>query len=163
MSTPDHATIVVGIDGTEASRAALRWATRYAQHTPAPARVNAVAVWRLPSTMAAPDGSGMVPLTSDADLEAQAWHWLDEALEDLPPGSDGDAVTPTVEGGNPRDVLLERASDAELLVLGNKSRGAIAGAIAGSVVQHCVHHARCPVLLVPVDDVPTPEPTESEE
>ena len=163
MSTPGRA-IVVGIDGSEPARAALRWAVRQSALTGAP--VHAVAVWRQPSVLAAPDGTGMSPVIPDADLEAQAGRWLEEALATLSEARDdgpGDGiVTPSVRDGDPREVLLELGRDAELLVLGNKARGAIAGAIAGSVAQHCLHHARCPVLLVPADDPPSADPTNTE-
>ncbi|MQA15745.1 MAG: hypothetical protein GEV09_16780 [Pseudonocardiaceae bacterium] len=67
--------------------------------------------------------------------------------------------------GDAATVLLEAAHDPELLVVGNGGRGALAGAVAGSVALRCVHHARCPVVLVPdptastsLERLSTPEP-----
>ena len=54
-----------------------------------------------------------------------------------------------VAPGDPGDVLLEHASDADALVLGNSRRGGIAGALLGSVGLPCVHHATCPLVLAP--------------
>jgi nucleotide-binding universal stress UspA family protein len=153
VSKPNGTNLVVGIDGSEPSRAALRWAVHHAELTGG--RVHAVAVWRQPSVVAAPDApAALLPVTSDADLEAQARTWVDEALAEVP--ASADLVVSRVEEGDPDSVLLELASDAELLILGNKARGAIAGAIAGSVALHCLHHARRPVVLVPADDLPRP-------
>ena len=153
MSEPQKTDLVVGIDGSEPSRAALRWAVRHAQLVQG--RVRAVAAWRQPSLTAAPDGTAAIPVTSNEDLEAQAKHWIDDALAELPEDA-VDHVVASVEEGDAGSVLLDLGSDAELLVLGNKARGAIVGAIAGSVALHCVHHARRPVVLVPADDLPRP-------
>jgi nucleotide-binding universal stress UspA family protein len=145
--------IVVGVDGTEAGVAALRWAADQARMTGA--RVHAIAVVG-PASMVAggPElGGGFVPRTivEDEQLAASADAWLTAAIAALPAearsGVDrqaphGDAVT----------VLLEAARDADLLVLGNHHRGAIAGALTGSVAQRCAHHATCPLVLVPAPE-----------
>lgn len=153
MSEAKEVELVVGIDGSEPSKAALRWAVRQAELVRG--RVRAVAAWRQPTVAAAPDGTAAMPVVSDDDLEAQARHWIDDALAELP-GNTADLVASSVEEGDPGSVLLDHGSNAELLILGNKSRGAIAGAIAGSVALHCVHRARRPIVLVPADDLPRP-------
>jgi nucleotide-binding universal stress UspA family protein len=141
-------TIVVGIDGSAPARAALRWATEYAELSGA--RVRAVAVWQQPETVS--DGLAvMAPVAADDDLAAQARSWVDEAVAVLP--GEGEKLTaPTVLEGQAKEVLLDLARDAQLLVLGNKRHGAVAAAVIGSVALSCVHHARCPVILVPEDD-----------
>lgn len=153
MSEPKEVDMVVGIDGSEPSKAALRWAVRHAELVRG--RVHAVAAWQQPSSVAAPDGTAGMAVIPDDDLEAQAKHWIDEALAELP-GNAADLVLASVQEGDAGSVLLDQASKAELLILGNKARGAIAGAIAGSVALHCVHHARRPIVLVPADDLPRP-------
>jgi nucleotide-binding universal stress UspA family protein len=50
--------------------------------------------------------------------------------------------------GHPAQVLLNVADRADLLVVGSRGHGGVAGALLGSVSQHCAHHARCPVLIV---------------
>ncbi|HEY3649052.1 MAG TPA: universal stress protein [Streptosporangiaceae bacterium] len=145
MSSP---TIVVGIDGSAPARAALRWATEYAELSRA--HVRAVAVWQQPAPVS--DGfGGMVPVAPDDDLSAQAQSWVDEAMAALP--RDGAKLAArTVLEGAAKELLLDLAEDAQLLVLGNKRRGAVAAAVIGSVALSCVHHASCPVILVPEDD-----------
>jgi nucleotide-binding universal stress UspA family protein len=64
-----------------------------------------------------------------------------------------------LEQGDPAEVLVEHARHAEMLVLGNHGRGALAGALVGSVAQRCAQRAPCPLVLVPLP--PTPDPTPS--
>jgi nucleotide-binding universal stress UspA family protein len=146
MSAPDRASVIVGIDGSAPARAALHWALHHAELVRS--RVCAVAVWHPPiSVVSIPGAAGMASLT-DAELGSQARRWLGEAMGELPSGADA-IVTTHAEMGDPPTVLLELAQDAELLVLGNKARGALASAIVGSVVQSCLRRASCPVVLVP--------------
>jgi nucleotide-binding universal stress UspA family protein len=105
--------------------------------------VHAVAVWHQPLQFG--DGMPMPP----EEFEAEARTWLTEALPDLRATDPGAEVHTHLEQGDPATALLERARDADLLVLGNHGRGAIAGALLGSVAQRCAHRARCPVVLVP--------------
>lgn len=146
MSKPDQPTVVVGIDDTDAAKAALRWAVHQAESTRG--TVAAVAVWHQPVTMTAGTADMIAPIVDDADLEAQARRWLGDALGSLP-GDTERLVRGEVLSGEPTEVLLERARGAELLVLGNKRRGSVAGAVVGSVALSCTHHAECPVVLVP--------------
>ena len=146
MSKPDQPTVVVGIDDTEAARAALRWAVHQAEATRSV--VAAVAVWHQPTAMTAGTADMIAPIVDDADLEAQAQRWLSDAIAELPGGTD-QLVHEEVLSGEPTDTLLERAREAELLVLGNHRHGRLAGAVIGSVALACTHRADCPVVLVP--------------
>jgi len=65
-------------------------------------------------------------------------------------------VLPRVVQGHPAQVLLEAARGAQMLVVGSRGHGTLAGMLLGSVSQHCVQHAPCPVLVVPA--VPQPSP-----
>jgi nucleotide-binding universal stress UspA family protein len=131
--------VVVGVDGSEGSKEALRWAAREAQLRDASLAV--VMCWEYPIV---PYG---VWAFYDAGLEAK--ETLDRAVYDvLGVGEDGD-VTVTVVEGRPGMELLEQAKNADLLVLGTRGRGLFAGLLLGSVSQHCVAHASCPVVVVP--------------
>ncbi len=133
--------VIVGIDGSVESRAALVWALRHTAHTGGD--VHAVAVWHQPIQF----GVAALPDPPAREFEAEARAWLAEALPDPP--ADRARVHTHIEQGDPTDVLLNHALDAELLVLGNHGRGALRGAHLGSVGLRCVNHAPCPVLLVP--------------
>jgi nucleotide-binding universal stress UspA family protein len=137
------AAVVVGIDGSEQSRAALLWAMRYATLTGA--TVEPVAVWHQPVQF-----SDVPPPPAD-DFQRQAHQWLAEAVSGSQ-DSAGDPAPPVwahIEQGDPSQVLLAYSDRAQLLVLGNHGRGALGAMVLGSVAQRCAHHARCPVLVVP--------------
>lgn len=137
---PGSPVVVVGIDGSDPSRAALAWAVGYAEQVGA--TVRAVAVWQQPSAI------GQAEWFPEPEYERAAQAWLDDALAGLPGGPHED-VEGLVARGDPGDTLLEHARGAGALVLGNSRPGGVAGALLGSVGQHCVHHAECPLVLVP--------------
>ncbi|AEW98072.1 MULTISPECIES: universal stress protein [Streptomycetaceae] len=133
--------IVVGVDGSASSRAALTWALRQAELTGAV--VEAVLAWQPPDAW-----YGLVPPagTLDAYREA-AGGVLARALAETVDAARASRVRSRVAEGNPAAVLLEAARGAELLVVGHRGHG-FAGALIGSVGLHCTHHAPCPVAVV---------------
>ena len=142
-------TIVVGVDGSDESHAALRWALEEAALRGAVVR--AIHAWMVP-VMASP--VGVLPVSVDHDeLQASAGdqlrQWITAAQGEVP-HHDVPIEAATVEGSS-TSALLESAADADLLVLGGRRHGALAGLLLGSVAHQCVHHAPCPVVLVPSD------------
>ncbi|KAE8764850.1 universal stress protein [Georgenia thermotolerans] len=131
--------IVVGVDGSESSKAALRWAARQAELTGA--ELWAVQAWQPPSTY------GMPVDYSNADFEAQVGESLRGTIVAALGERPDVPVSPQVVEGHPAAVLTQAAQQADLLVLGSHGRGAFAGMLLGSVSQHCVQHAPCPVLV----------------
>ena len=132
--------IVVGVDGSDSSKAALRWAIRQAKLTGG--SVDAVTVWRFPSTHGwAPRPEG-VP-----DLEGAAKRTLIAALAEVSGLEPGVLVRPVVTEGDAAGALLRAARGAELLVVGSRGHAGFASALLGSVSMHCVLHAHCPVLV----------------
>jgi nucleotide-binding universal stress UspA family protein len=61
----------------------------------------------------------------------------------------GVTATPVLVEGQPADALCAEAEGAELLVVGSRGLGGFHGLLVGSVSQQCVHHAPCPVVVVP--------------
>lgn len=133
--------IVAGIDGSESSKAALRWAIRQAKLTGA--TVDAVMAWRYPSTY------GLAPMAgSEIDLEGDARQDLMEILNEVSALEPDVTVHPKVVEGQPSEVLVRAAKDADLLVVGSRGHGALASTMIGSVSINCVQHSHCPVLIL---------------
>ncbi len=148
-------TIVVGVDGSDASHGALRWAVAEAQLRDA--RVLAVHVWAfIPPT---PIGDpGMMPMPAGdypGQLEAErtaAESELDGALAAaFPDGVPGEVETRLAEG-DAAEALVDEAEGADLLVVGSRGRSGIASVLLGSVSRHVVSHAPCPVVVVKASD-----------
>lgn len=136
--------IVVGVDGSAPSKAALRWAIRQAELTGA--SVEAVTSWHYP-VMA---GYGWAPVagTTDNDFDSIASRLVSEAIAECADPGCTIKISATVREGNAAQVLLDAALGADLLVVGSRGHGGFAGALLGSVSQHCVHHATCPIVIV---------------
>ncbi|WP_406430133.1 universal stress protein [Streptomyces sp. NBC_00631] len=133
--------IVVGVDGSESSMAALRWAVGHAKGFNAV--VEAVIAWEFPATY------GWVPTPPEEwNFEKIAKEKLAETLELALPHGGHVGVRSYVRKGHPAGVLVDFSRGAELLVVGSRGHGGFAGVLLGSVSQHCVTHAACPVLVI---------------
>lgn len=142
--------IVVGVDSSHGSKAALGWALNQARLTGA--AVEAVAAWQQPPTYEYSYGAIPFP-SSDDSIAAITEKVLAETVADVVATGDQPVdVRIKVARGPAAQVLLEAAVGAELLVVGSRGHGAFAGMLLGSVSQHCTHHAPCPVIVVPNDD-----------
>jgi nucleotide-binding universal stress UspA family protein len=129
--------IVVGVDGSPESKGALRWAAREAEAAGRP--LHAVLVGELSLAY------GLVD-RAEPDWAAHAEHTLSAAVDDAL-GAEAATVHREVLEGPPSEMLLRRATDADLLVLGSRGRGGFTGLLLGSVSQHAAAHAPCPVVV----------------
>lgn len=138
--------IVAGVDGSDASRAALSWA--YDEATHHGAALNVVMTWKSPTLPMPPPYGGAV----DGDYESQprnsALAQLDAFVSDLVPQTPAVDVRTSIEEGSPAKVLIERSKEADLLVVGSRGLDGFAGMLLGSVSQHLVAHAECPVVVI---------------
>lgn len=133
--------IVVGIDGSPSSKAALRWAIRQARL--AGCAVDAVTAWHYPT------GYGWGPIADGAvDFEADAKKTLADALNEVSGLEPEVPVRPLVTEGHAAEVLLAAAKGADMLVVGSRGHGGFSSALLGSVSLYCVLHAHCPVLVL---------------
>lgn len=140
-------TVVVGIDGSEGSTRALRFALDEARARDAQLRV--VSAWHVPPMLYG-SGWGMVAVPPDkSEFETIARTALEKSLEAVGAETDGVSVTRVVREGQAADVLCEEASGADLLVMGSRGLGGFGGLLLGSVSQQCAQHAPCPVAIVP--------------
>ena len=131
--------IVVGVDGSDSSLAALRWAIRQAKRTGA--AVDAVTAWRYPAAYGgAPVADGATEFEGDAKKTVLVALLGASGVEPRVP------VRPLVVEGHAAEVLLDSAADADLLVVGRHEHSE--SAAAESVSLYCVLHAHCPVLVL---------------
>jgi nucleotide-binding universal stress UspA family protein len=137
--------IVVGVDGSPSSRAALRWAVRQAVLTGG--TVDAVLAWHVPMGF---QGYAWAPIYAEEarDVEEDAQKTIDAVISEEVQPAEHHRVTGLVVNGHPAEVLLDASADADLLVVGSRGHGAMADALLGSVGRRCVHHAHCPVVIM---------------
>jgi nucleotide-binding universal stress UspA family protein len=140
--------IVVGVDGSPGSRAALRWAV--GQAALGGGVVDAVMAWQISAEL---QSFARTPVYAEepgwaATFAADAKKTLEAVVSDEVEPADSQRVTSRVVNGHPAEVLLEASAGAVLLVVGHRGHGAFADALLGSVGQYCVQHAPCPVLVM---------------
>jgi nucleotide-binding universal stress UspA family protein len=144
---PQTSRIVVGVDGSDRSRAALVAAVDAAGRRGAD--VVAIAAYDLADWR---DLSSLVLPTLEeirADVQRGAEEMVDEVLTTSGhPGVPTPHVRIEALRGAAADLLVQAAGDADLLVVGSRGRGALRGLLLGSVALHCVLHATCPVMVV---------------
>ena len=121
--------VVVGADGSAASRAAIAFAAEEA----ALAEVPLLAVCALADRPGNLAGASRIQEAFDRDIA----HWEKEHPELT--------ILRQISLGQPRTALLDAASGAQLLVVGNRGRGGLEGMLLGSVSEAMLHHATCPV------------------
>ena len=137
--------VVVGVDGSAASVAALGWAARYASASGA--RVRTLLAWHYPGTVGGPP-PGRAPEAIRDQTEEQMHQTLDEAIAKAYAGQDASGVEKAIAYGHPAQALIEASREADLLVVGSHGHGAFTGMLVGSVSIHCVTSAHCPVVVL---------------
>lgn len=132
--------IVVGVDGSESSKEALRWAAGQAELTGDDLRV--IMSWEIPSM------AYWAPLPEGLDFDKETRTALHKTVTEVLGDSPTVSLTEVVREGHPAPVLLDESNNAELLVVGSRGHGEFTGMLIGSVSEHCVTHASCPVVVV---------------
>jgi nucleotide-binding universal stress UspA family protein len=146
--------IVVGVDGSEGSQRALRWAAEEALIRAVPLEVVHTYDVRSTRTSLSPespfgrDGWGGRPADVDATVQEAAQHaqeLVDRLVEDL---RGVEVHAEAVPSTDPARTLVERSRGADMLVVGSRGRGDVASLLLGSVSTSCAHHADCPVVII---------------
>ncbi|MCX4744144.1 universal stress protein [Kitasatospora sp. NBC_01287] len=134
--------VVVGVDGSPSSRAALRWAVGHARLLGGVVEV--VGVVELPVNFgwSAP----VVDTTFDEDVTRR--RFTEELDAVLGAGERPVAVRELLVRGDPVEALLEAGRGAEVLVVGSRGHGSVARALLGSVSTEVARQAPCPVVIV---------------
>lgn len=134
--------IVVGVDGSETSKEALRFALAEARLRGC--SVRAVHAWQYPVS----DAWAGMPVNIYDVVEENAKAQLDGVVAEVA-GEGAKEVEQVVVVGAAASALIDNSQDAELLVVGSRGLGGFRGLLLGSVSQQCVHHATCPVVVIP--------------
>jgi nucleotide-binding universal stress UspA family protein len=139
----DRAVIVVGVDDSPQSEAAVRWAGAHAAITHA--ELNLVHAWALePSDMYGPTGE-----IRDAVVPELRKRLIDMATAAIGPSTGAAAWTLDIVQGPPGPTLVQRARSANLLVVGTGEHAGVRRLASGSVSHYCLSHAHGPVVAVP--------------
>ena len=143
--------IVVGVDGSDASQEALRWAADEARLR----SVGLVALhaWSFipaqpigdPGMLAMPAGDLAGQLGAESEAARGA---LEAAVAEVLGAEPGIEVEQKLVEGDPGDTLVAESETAELVVVGSHGRSGLKAALLGSVSGHVVSHAACPVVVV---------------
>jgi nucleotide-binding universal stress UspA family protein len=136
--------VVVGLDGSASSVAALSWAAEYADATGG--TVRAVLAWHYPAAGPAPAGPAPGVVTEEVRQSLQ--DNLDRAVAKVYSDRPAARLETRMSFGHPAQVLIDESQTADLLVVGQRGRGAFTGMLLGSVSIHCVTNAECPVIVV---------------
>ena len=144
--------VLVGVDGSTESAAALAYAVAEAERRGAGLQVVTTFFPEYAvQGRTHPLNASEAPLEIGLEKETRAM--VEEALA-------GSASPPPVEivvaAGSAAGVLIERSADVDVLVLGHRGRGGFASMLLGSVSLQCVLHARCPVIVVRPSAGPDP-------
>jgi nucleotide-binding universal stress UspA family protein len=140
--------IVVGVDGSEGSRAALEYALDEAARRGCGVRV----VWAIPETAYWAGSYGMTPALIEEigkDLENAGREMVDAVVADSGEAVAAVPVEVRAVPGAPAAVLVGQSLEADLLVVGHRGLGGLRSAVLGSVGMQCVLHASGPVTVVP--------------
>jgi nucleotide-binding universal stress UspA family protein len=137
----DKPFMVAGLDGSEQSIRACRWAIKHAKLLGN--AVHLVGAWQVPATIF------ITPTYVEQDYADDARLAYDEALAKTLEGLDASDVQPFLIRGQSRSVLVEAAEGATSLVIGTHGRGNTSpGMHLGSTASYLIHHAPCPVVVV---------------
>lgn len=138
--------ILVGVDGSTASTAALEWAVAEAARRDLP--VQAVMI-HLPQgqIMIGAVPYDALPPTGIAAEHADCVRRLAATVGEVEPS--GATVDQIVATGRPGEELAKLSENAEMLVVGSHGHSRLAEVMLGSVSSYCVHHSTCPVVIIP--------------
>ena len=138
--------IVVGVDGSAASNAAVFWAARQAAMRNVPLSLVHMFKTFVPTFPQIPMPSGVAEWQEDDGRNV-----LEQAVkiaEDAVPTDRKIAITSEVKCSPPVPTLVELSQEAEMVVVGSNGRGAIGRVLLGSVSSGVVRSARCPVAVI---------------
>jgi nucleotide-binding universal stress UspA family protein len=148
--------ILVGIDGSPASNAAVCWAAREAAMRNRPLTLVHALKTFVPTFPQIPMPSGVAVWQEDDGRKAVE-HAVKIAEDAVQTGGKID-ITSHLKSSLPVPTLVEMSQEAEMIVVGSNGRGAVGRALLGAVSSGVVRSARCPVAVVRDEDPLMPQP-----
>lgn len=137
--------IVVGIDGSEGSNNALRWAISESKLRGT--AIEVVHVWNFVPIVDPISGMAFVPTP---DLQESAELLTKNTVQSVSELAGSVTITTHTQQGNAAEVLIKHSQQADLLVVGRRGHGGFIGLLIGSTAEQVTRHASCPVVVVPV-------------
>jgi nucleotide-binding universal stress UspA family protein len=141
--------IVVGVDGSEESRAALAWAVEEGRLRQAP--VLAIHAWEVPMV---PAPTGLVPPSVEAvgdltELREDAASLVETMVREIAGDAADVEIRPLTVEDKPVRALLDAAerNDAQMIVVGSRGHGGFVSLLIGSTSDQVARHATCPVVI----------------
>jgi nucleotide-binding universal stress UspA family protein len=141
--------IVVGIDGSDSSKHALRWAIAEAELRDS--EVVALHAWHYPAMVAPVEA--VVPPPPEVDFKKDAEELVRQVIAEVAGDPDVEVRGEVVQM-SPAYALVRASADADLLVIGSRGYGGFRGLLLGSVGHQCALHAACPVVILPHEEHP---------
>ncbi len=140
--------ITVGVDGSDNAHHALIWAMKEAAQRNAP-----LTVLTVHETLASYWTGAPVKFAGDDELVQKAREAAQQAVAEVAKelGQDKPEVTVTAINGFAARALIEASADADLVVVGTRGGGGFPHLNLGAVSSQVVHHAKCPIVVVPYD------------
>jgi nucleotide-binding universal stress UspA family protein len=158
VRTVTSASVVVGIDGSPSSQAALRWAAHLARSTYWGLRAVHVLEWPIGlEDSASMSGPGQVLQLRDSAVEPAYRRGMTRVFDEVRPCPEWQLH---FAEGDLAQVLVELSDKAELLVIGSREHAAAGRTLAGGISHYCISHAKCPVVIVPVEYLERPSSLE---
>lgn len=145
---------LVGVDGSDGSRVALRWGYDFAAAMGD--RLCVLRAWEYPSLVILPGQPALRgPDEVDADVAGKVIEFMREVL-----GADAEHAEVSAERGPADFALLQAAKNMQpvALVVGKRGLGSVSGRLLGSVSRRLAEHAPCPVIIVPPEPARAPGP-----
>ncbi len=136
--------IVVGVDGSEGAALALEFAMKEAALRGSQLRI--VCAWEIPASVLASVVAGKEFYDEFKENAVKTAQKAAALVSEREPTVEHEEIVAEGQAGR---ILLESATDAELIVVGRRGHGSFTGMLLGSISRQVVVHARCPVMVVP--------------
>lgn len=136
--------IIVGVDGSPSSNAALEWAAQEAEIRGA--ILELIHAWNYPNL----GYGGYVAVLEDFEKDASAL--LDEVVASVRKSYPNLKLVSSLIQGPTAQTIMDRAKEADMVVVGSRGRGGFSGLLLGSVGQQLVHHCPAPVVIIHIPE-----------